>query len=247
MQKSKRGLKRVRFVKKKKDDHTKKIVKRILNKVIEKKQTVYSYTDIVPISVTVGSKWYINIPNAKAYGDVIGSVATITSIPGQQGFGGYQHIGNKILLNRIEFSALLYQAAPATLNNVVRVMVIHDKKAQGKAMTTSEFLWDVGSGNAVASPRKINGNPTYRILYDKTFQFKNSGQAAGGQCSQFRFRFRKTFKEGLPVTYYPDYNNADPSSQYTGIQDNALTVVMFADTANVGVKDAYTNMIYQDA
>lgn len=243
-----RQAKKKRFVKKGKKktaiSKTKSIVKRMINRVVETKQVVFgSLVPIVPISITTGTFFSLNIPNGRAIGNVTGSVADITRNPAQQGVGGYQHIGNKILVKRIQFYCQLYQNAPASISNNVRLMIVLDKRCQGQAPISSELLYDVGAGRSTYSPLKYNGKPTYKILFDKTYTFRNAGNITGGQTTSIPFRWSKNFPDGLITTYYPDTT----ATNYAGIQDNHLFALVMADEANVGIDTVMTNMLYQDA
>lgn len=228
-----KGKKKVTF----KRSATVSAVKKMINRVVETKQVVLSMTNIVPISDTVGTAFLINSPKGLSDG--------VLRTPALQGVGGYQHIGNKILIKHASVTFNLYQNAPSLYNNIVRMMIVHDFRCQGQAPTTSELLWTVGAGLAIASPRKINQKASYKILWDKTYNFKNSGGIAAntGTVEYKQFKWKKSFPNGLITTYYPD----TASTGVGGIQDNSLHLILFANTQNVGVEGGFVNILYQDA
>lgn len=216
---------------------TKSLVKRMINKVVETKQDYKLFTSTI-VSTTAGTPHQLFNPAVRS----VWSGTELTRNAGAQGIGGYQHIGNKILVKKVNYIAEIFMNAPATVQNFIRVMVVHDKKCQGKAVTTSELLIDVASTNSVISPRKINSLPTYKVLMDKLIPLHQNGNAVGGSTQKHIFRFSKVYPNGLPVSYYPD----DNTGTISGVQDNSISVIMFADTGNVNLK-AYSSIHYQDA
>lgn len=226
-----------RYKKKASMARTKSLVKRMLNKVVELKQDYKSFV-VSLVSVTTGTQHNLFTPVGRS----VWTGTEMSRTQGAQGFGGYQHIGNKILVKKLHYKAEIWMNAPATVQNIVRIMVVLDKKCQGKAITTAELLLDIGSTNGVLSPRKINSIPTYKILSDKLITLHQNGNAVGGSAKKYVLNYYKTFPEGLPVTYYPDDNTGSVS----GIQDNSISVIMFADTGNVNLRAA-SSIIYQDA
>ncbi|AXH73155.1 MAG: capsid protein [Cressdnaviricota sp.] len=220
----------------------KKIVKKEINNVVETKQAAYKITNQV-ISSASGNKYIVNAANGLSDG--------VTRTPGQQGVGGYQHIGNELLIKMAEFRCSFYSNANTQVANSVRIMVVWDKKAQGLLVATNELLYDAGSGNSYLSPLKYNSHPTYKVLYDQTVTLMPSGtineEAAEGAWLQAQYRYnfhwKKYFPKGLKTTYYPDTSATDT----TTIQDNALYVLLIANTENVRVENGYMNMLYQDA
>lgn len=239
------GRRRRRFYRRyKKRRSNKKIatvgsVKKMINKFVETKQIAYNYAASL-VSAVGGSRYSINKKLGNAGVSLVTGVVNLG--PGQQGVGGYQIIGNKILIKEIEFNVQLWQVAAAMVNDRVRAVLVWDKKCQGVDISSTELFYDAASGQAITSPYKQTGKQQYKILYDKTIELGNQGSATLG-ISRKQIHVKKKFPKGILTTYYADTTATTVAS----IIDNHLEMMLFASSTNVQADDAYTNMIYQDA
>lgn len=208
----------------------KKEVKQMIEGDIEQKQYAASYGNVSPISSTIGTIYGLTSPQSAV---LLG-----------QGVGDYSRIGSTIRVLSCNFNFILALTTGSYYDNV-RVMMIIDRNVAGLAMTSSEFLYDVGAGQAPMSPYKQSTGKSkeYSILYDKTFTLQNMPPQITSAQTIMHLKLHHKFKYPLKVQYYANaaaYSVAD-------IQSNAINVILFSSNGTTAIQGAQSNIVFEDA
>lgn len=224
-----------RRTKKERDDNkkvTKKALRRILHSNIEDKNLFYGWTDIAPISTTVGTQYPLMVPNA-----------VVPPLTGIQGVSDYQRIGSKIRVKSIAFNVNLSLIAGQYSDNV-RIMVVRDRQTNGALITTSELLMAVTTGDAPTATYRDSLKHQFEIYYDKVHHLMYSGPIATTDPQTIKdFRFKKYFKVPLTVGYYQNAN----AGVIADVESNNVSVIIFSHRGYTNALNAYSNVIFEDA
>jgi len=216
---------------------TKKTLRRALNRNIEDKQF---WGGITSTTLTPsGSIFLLN--------DTNGPETTIGSaVPGHQGPGGYQHIGNEIMVKHISIAFTVHTEGLATEETFVRIIVFRVKKNNIRLFNPDQMLLFTGSNFQYNSPMIENNKGMFEIYYDRNHRIGYTGGVSSTPILKpYSFRFRKRFPKGLKTVYVPDA----PSGAEDRILENPIfCLVMSSNNALLTiVRNNVISCVYQDA
>jgi len=144
-----------------------------------------------------------------------------------QGAGAQQRIGSKIALESLSMKLVLQtpvfvlpSSDPVPYTPQCRVMLVHDKQANGDVAAISDILVASAgeSGNYLTYVRNLSNSARFSVLYDKTFTLKRefeieNSEAAGNVTSAEKvITINKKFKKPIIVEYATGSTTGDAES-----------------------------------
>ncbi len=169
-----------------------------------------------------------NFPNV----DPTGSIRLLNAIP--KGDGVSERDGRLVSIKSIEFKATLTKTGTGDQANVMRILFVIDKQANGVAATAAKIL----QASDEQSPRNLDNRSRFIILSDKNYVLNTLPQ-------QGNVKTCKLYKNLNLRTIY----NSLSAGDITTIQTNALYVLFISKrnaAADVIGVESYTRIRYTD-
>ncbi len=113
--------------------------------------------------------------------DVTNTEASVTTTPSVnissiilQGDGGSARDGNsvKAVGFLLKYNLTIH---PSAISTQVRIMVIHDKQANGALLASTLVLEDITADDAIVSPLNLDSKFRLRVLYDRVHHLADNG------------------------------------------------------------------------
>ncbi len=150
-----------------------------------------------------------------------------------QGTGQSQRIGRKVTIRKWMFQGhiILPKATDAALTyDMIRIMVVLDKQANGAALTgTDDFL----SGSNHSDFRKLTETNRFRLLYDKRIFIQNGGGGGNGTTEDYAATMK-------PVRIYLNVNvPMEYSSTAGAITEIRSNNIVLAAITHAGILQIY--------
>ncbi len=122
--------------------------------------------------------------------------------------------GSQVKFTSIRFSYFLKVNA-SSLNNLVRVMLVHDKQTNGAQASATDVLQDATPIDAITSAYNIDNVSRFHILYDKVHALSNGGTSA----------IHRTIHKKLNLKVRYDGNAGD----VTDLSQDSIFLILVAD------------------
>lgn len=215
---------------------TKRTLRRTLNRNIEDKQF---WGGITSTTLTpTGSVFLLNDSN--------GLITSLpNTAPGYQGVGGYQHIGNEIMIKRIRLAFTAYTEGLPINETFIRVIVFRVKKNNLRLFNPDQMLLFTGSPLQYHSDMIENNKNMFEIFYDRNHRIGYTGGVSSTPlCEPYSFKFNKYWKNGLKTVYSPDTTVINEA----GILENPLFVLIMSndDSLLTIIRNFTVSTVYQD-
>ncbi len=94
----------------------------------------------------------------------------------QRGDQHFQRNGDSITLTSFQCRFML-STNTAGDNNLVRLLVVHDKQVNGVLMTAAELFLDATADDILTSPYNLDNKHRFRVLSDKIISINDAGNA----------------------------------------------------------------------
>jgi len=110
--------------------------------------------------------------------DTPGLNLTVTplTVLGQGVTSEASRIGNAILGRSLSIKGTITMSSAASIETMVRVMLVHDRNPNGTLPTTSDIL-DTGSAHTIFAHYNIdNAGSRFKVLFDRVFTMNNSNK-----------------------------------------------------------------------
>ena len=120
----------------------------------------------------------------------------------------------KIVSVRFSYSITGHASAPQTL---VRIMLVCDKQTNEAIYANDDLLEDISLADNIVSPRNLNNQRRFNVLYDKIHKFSNTGEQA----------VHRVFHKKLQLKLR--YDNS--AAAITSLTQSSLSLVQFSDQA----------------
>lgn len=214
---------------------TKKSLRRVLNRNIEEKQF---WGGINSTTLTSnGSYFLINDTNGPSIG---------SGTPGEQGFGGYQHIGNEIMIKHFRIAFTVHTEGLPLEETFCRIIVFRIKKNNLRLFNPDQMLLFTGSNLQYSSPMIENNKGMFEIYYDQNHRIGYTGGVSSTPINKpYSFKFTKRFPKGLKVVYTPD---APAGAEDRILENPIICLVMSSSDALLTIVRWLTiSCVYQDA
>lgn len=157
------------------------------------------------------------------------------------GTGESQRIGRKLTLKKISMHVELKlpsATAAAETCDVVRLILIHDKQANGAVITA---VTDVLESAGYLSFRNLANSKRFHILWDKTVQLENKGyggSTVASTCTTKHLHFSKRLN--LPLEY------DSTGSTIAAIKSNNIAMIVIAELNNIVGIISHTRIRFTD-
>lgn len=168
-----------------------------------------------------------------------------------QGTGKNQRIGNKLDLYQIRAKGQLVLVSNAKVDDLVRILLVRDKQANGSTPAISDILEQssnsAGTGLTINSYRNMDNIDRFDVLKDKTYKLQqsatitdNSGTTTGG------FQLYVPFKLSHKLRTHQEICYSSTTGSIGEIKSTNYMLVFISTEANATAVNGTTRVYWKD-